>query len=57
MFFLFLLSGRTAHTDSLCQSVDYDKVDWDDQWDPDLDREEEERWFDEEEESAAIDDA
>lgn len=31
------------------QSIDYDRVDWDDQWEPPLDRDEEERWFDEEE--------
>jgi hypothetical protein len=30
--------------------VDYDIVDWDEKWDPD-DREDEERWFDDEEES------
>lgn len=33
------------------QNVDYDKVDWDEQWDVDNDRDAEERWFDEEEES------
>jgi hypothetical protein len=35
--------------------VDYERVDWDDKWDPDQDRDEEERWFDEEEESAVVD--
>lgn len=30
------------------QSIDYEKVDWDDQWDADNDRETEERWFDDE---------
>ncbi|KDQ17419.1 hypothetical protein BOTBODRAFT_30215 [Botryobasidium botryosum FD-172 SS1] len=34
----------------LLQDIDYDKVDYDDQWDPD-DRDDEDRWFDEEEES------
>ncbi|GJE84997.1 hypothetical protein PsYK624_010740 [Phanerochaete sordida] len=33
--------------------VDYDGVDWDEKWDPNLDRDEEERWFDDEEESPA----
>ena len=37
------------------QAVDYDTVDWDEKWDSDLDRDEEERWFDDEEESAAVD--
>ncbi|EJF62774.1 hypothetical protein BD309DRAFT_864520 [Dichomitus squalens] len=32
------------------ESIDYDKVDWNEQWDEDLDREAEERWFDDEEE-------
>ncbi|EUC57778.1 DUF2052 family protein [Rhizoctonia solani AG-3 Rhs1AP] len=34
----------------LLTNVDYDTVDWDERWDPD-DRDDEERWFDEEEES------
>lgn len=33
------------------QNIDYDKVDWDERWDVDNDRDAEERWFDEEEES------
>ena len=37
------------------QSIDYDKVDWDEKWEPPLNRDEEERWFDEEEESMALD--
>lgn len=37
------------------QSVDFDHVDWDENWDS-RSRDDEERWFDEEEESAAIDD-
>ncbi|KAI0347097.1 hypothetical protein BDW22DRAFT_495346 [Trametopsis cervina] len=39
----------------LLDPIDYDKVDWDEQWEPELNRDEEERWFDEEEESLAID--
>ncbi|KAI0082477.1 hypothetical protein K474DRAFT_1681365 [Panus rudis PR-1116 ss-1] len=35
---------------------DYDKVDWNDTWDDIIDRDEEERWFDSEEESAAMSD-
>lgn len=38
---------------ALHQFIDYDKVDWDERWEPPLDRDEEERWFDEEEESLA----
>jgi len=34
----------------LLQDINYDKVDYDDQWDPD-DRDDEDRWFDDEEES------
>lgn len=37
------------------QSVDYDKVDWNEDWDVGNDRDDEERWFDEEEESTALD--
>lgn len=33
------------------QNIDYNSVDWDDQWDVDNDRSDEERWFDDEEES------
>ncbi|TCD70405.1 hypothetical protein EIP91_003486 [Steccherinum ochraceum] len=39
----------------LLENIDYDKVDWDERWDVDNDRDEEERWFDEEEESMAMD--
>ncbi|KAI5124180.1 hypothetical protein M0805_000985 [Coniferiporia weirii] len=35
----------------ILESVDYDSVDGDDQWDKDNEKEDEERWFDEEEES------
>ena len=31
--------------------MEYDKVDWDERWDPEIDRDAEESWFDEEEES------
>ncbi|KAH7343788.1 hypothetical protein B0J17DRAFT_643939 [Rhizoctonia solani] len=34
----------------LLTNVDYDRVDWDEKWDPD-DRDSEEKWFDDEEES------
>ena len=40
------LSDRTYR-----QSVDYDKVDWDESWDADNDRSAQEAWFEEEEES------
>ena len=33
------------------QSIDYDKVDWDESWDTDNDRSAQEAWFEEEEES------
>ncbi|KAI0353487.1 hypothetical protein OH77DRAFT_1505275 [Trametes cingulata] len=46
--FLRLLKERFIY--GLLESIDYDKVDWDERWDEDLDREAEERWFDEEEE-------
>lgn len=32
------------------QSIDYDAIDWNDKWDEENDRDEEDRWFDEEEE-------
>ncbi|OCH90949.1 hypothetical protein OBBRIDRAFT_558466 [Obba rivulosa] len=38
----------------LLESIDYDKVDWDDKWDAANDRDAEEQWFDEEEESAGV---
>ncbi|CAE6530803.1 unnamed protein product [Rhizoctonia solani] len=41
---------RERFIDGLLTNVDYDMVDWDEQWDPD-DRDDEERWFEEEEES------
>ena len=37
------------------QNIDYDRVDWDEKWDSDG-RDEEERWFDDEEEGPAMDD-
>ena len=36
------------------QSIDYDAVDWDEKWDQGLDRDDEDKWFDEEEESDAL---
>lgn len=33
-----------------CQHADYDAVDWSDEWDADTEREDEDRWFAEEEE-------
>lgn len=36
------------------QTMDYDSVDWDDQWDVDNDSRDEERWFEEEEESDGV---
>ncbi|CAE6392702.1 hypothetical protein RSOLAG1IB_05739 [Rhizoctonia solani AG-1 IB] len=41
---------RERFLSGLLTNVDYDIVDWDEKWDPD-DREDEERWFDDEEES------
>ena len=41
---------RNHILNSTPQSIDYDKVDWDERWDEDLDRDAEERWFDDEEE-------
>ncbi|CUA70178.1 hypothetical protein RSOLAG22IIIB_00526 [Rhizoctonia solani] len=41
---------REQFISGLLTNVDYDKVDWEERWDPD-DRDNEERWFDEEEES------
>ena len=37
------------------QSIDYDAVDWDEKWDQGLDRDDEDKWFDEEEESTMPD--
>ncbi|KAI0723127.1 hypothetical protein C8Q76DRAFT_794098 [Earliella scabrosa] len=47
--FLRIVKERFIY--GLLDSVDYDKVDWDERWDEDLDRDAEERWFDDEEES------
>jgi hypothetical protein len=41
---------REQFIDGLLKGFDYDRIDYDEKWDPD-DRDEEERWFDEEEES------
>ncbi|CAE7081281.1 unnamed protein product [Rhizoctonia solani] len=41
---------RERFISGLLTNMDYDAVDWDERWDPD-DRDDEERWFDEEEES------
>ncbi|KAJ1308662.1 hypothetical protein OPQ81_004356 [Rhizoctonia solani] len=41
---------RERFISGLLTNVDYDTVDWDEKWDPD-DRDSEERWFDDEEES------
>ncbi|KAI0638017.1 hypothetical protein C8Q77DRAFT_405695 [Trametes polyzona] len=46
--FLRLVKERFIY--GFLESIDYDKVDWDERWDGDLDREMEERWFDDEEE-------
>ncbi|KAL7282282.1 hypothetical protein PYCCODRAFT_1374136 [Trametes coccinea BRFM310] len=47
--FLRLIKERFIY--GFLESIDYDKVDWDERWDGDLDRDAEERWFDDEEES------
>ncbi|KAI9001403.1 hypothetical protein BD414DRAFT_474531 [Trametes punicea] len=47
--FLRLVKERFIY--GFLESIDYDKVDWDERWDDDLDREAEERWFDDEEEN------
>ncbi|CDO71369.1 hypothetical protein BN946_scf184908.g127 [Trametes cinnabarina] len=47
--FLRLVKERFIY--GFLESIDYDKVDWDERWDGDLDREAEERWFDDEEEN------
>lgn len=47
---VFLALERNHILNSTPQSIDYDKVDWDERWDEDLDRDAEERWFDDEEE-------
>lgn len=50
-----VLRMYTSLTPSPSQNIEYDKVDWDERWDVDNDRDQEERWFDEEEESTAMD--
>ncbi|PCH41512.1 hypothetical protein WOLCODRAFT_131970 [Wolfiporia cocos MD-104 SS10] len=47
----FIRRIREQFIYGLLESTDYDKVDWDDTWDTDNDRDAEERWFDDEEES------
>ncbi|KAH9844148.1 uncharacterized protein C8Q71DRAFT_731475 [Rhodofomes roseus] len=47
----FLRRVRERFIYGLLESVDYDKVDWDESWDADNDRSAQEAWFDEEEES------
>ncbi|KAJ3556148.1 hypothetical protein NM688_g2181 [Phlebia brevispora] len=48
---LFMRRVKEKYIYGLLDSIDYDKVDWDEKWDQGLDRDDEERWFDEEEES------
>ena len=48
--YIILACGLLLIISSGYQSIDYDKVDWDGRWDGDLDRDAEERWFDDEEE-------
>ncbi|KAI0921694.1 hypothetical protein AcW2_006585 [Taiwanofungus camphoratus] len=48
---LFMRRIREHFIYGLLESIDYDKVDWDEKWDADNDRDAEERWFDDEEES------
>ncbi|KAF9821252.1 hypothetical protein IEO21_00860 [Rhodonia placenta] len=49
-WFLRIIRERFIY--GLLEAIDYDKVDWDDVWDTDNDRDAEERWFDDEEESS-----
>jgi len=51
----FLRSIKEKFIYGLLENIDYDKVDWDERWDVDNDRDAEERWFDEEEEGIAVD--
>ncbi|KAI0796823.1 hypothetical protein C8Q75DRAFT_802500 [Abortiporus biennis] len=51
----FLRTVKEKFIYGLLDNIDYDKADWDEQWDAG-DRENEDKWFDEEEESLAIDD-
>ncbi|KAI0824755.1 hypothetical protein BC628DRAFT_1410863 [Trametes gibbosa] len=46
----FVRSVKERFIYGLLESIDYDKVDWEERWDDDLDRDAEERWFDDEEE-------
>ncbi|KAI0729342.1 hypothetical protein C8Q72DRAFT_312437 [Fomitopsis betulina] len=46
----FLRRVRERFIYGLLESIDYDKVDWDESWDTDNDRSAEEAWFEEEEE-------
>ncbi|CAL1701037.1 unnamed protein product [Somion occarium] len=52
---LFLRRVKERFIYGLLDSIDYEKVDWDERWDVGIDRDEEDRWFDEEEESIAVD--
>ncbi|RDX55439.1 hypothetical protein OH76DRAFT_740080 [Lentinus brumalis] len=47
----FLRLVKERFIDGYLESFEYDNVDWDERWDGDLDRDDEERWFDDEEES------
>ncbi|THG97136.1 hypothetical protein EW026_g4799 [Hermanssonia centrifuga] len=48
---LFLRRVSEKFIYGLLDSIDYDQVDWEERWDIGIDRDDEERWFDEEEES------
>ncbi|KIP07712.1 hypothetical protein PHLGIDRAFT_29899 [Phlebiopsis gigantea 11061_1 CR5-6] len=50
---LFKRRLKERYIYGLLKTVNYDQVDWDDKWDSDG-RDEEERWFDEEEEGPAV---
>ncbi|GBE79436.1 hypothetical protein BKA93DRAFT_741844 [Sparassis latifolia] len=51
---LFLRSVKERFIYGLLESIDYDKVDWDERWDTARDRDAEERWFDDEEEGIEV---
>ncbi|KZT13087.1 uncharacterized protein LAESUDRAFT_754103 [Laetiporus sulphureus 93-53] len=51
---LFLRKIRERFIYGFLESIDYDKVDWDETWDAYNDRDVEERWFDDEEESISM---
>ncbi|KAK7695742.1 hypothetical protein QCA50_000378 [Cerrena zonata] len=51
----FLRGIRERFIYGLLDSIDYDNVDWDERWDAGNDRDEEERWFDDEEENTIVD--